>query len=69
MHFKKPRVKQSKIIFKIGDEELDYTDTYKYIGLGLSAHMNFVSGMERLTESASRALGMIISKYKATTYM
>ena len=31
--------------------------------------MNFESGMERLTESASRALGMIISKYKTTKYM
>ena len=69
IHFRKPRMKQSKCIFKLGDTTLNYADSYTYLGFELTPFMNFTTGMERLTESAGRALGAIISKYKSAKYM
>jgi hypothetical protein len=39
------------------------------VGLHITPHLNYNAGMELLADSASRALGLLVSKYKVMKYM
>lgn len=64
IHFRKPRVRQSTAVFKLGSDALQYVDTYKYLGVELTEHLDFSHTAEVLSKSAGRAQGAITAKYK-----
>ena len=69
IHFRKPNKRQSEYKFIIGNRNIQYTDTYKYLGLILDENLNFTPAIEALASSGQRALGSVISKYKCCKYM
>ena len=64
MHFRNARKKQSEFKFSFGNLTLQYTNTYKYLGLLLDQHLSFNDCIRTLADSGSRALGSVISKIK-----
>lgn len=64
MHFRKSRKNVTKFVFKIGKEVLKITDKYKYLGVVLHENLNFSCTTEVLANSAGRAFGSIMSKFK-----
>ena len=62
MHFRHARTKRSEFNFKIGDNRLETTDRYKYLGVMFHHLKDFKMNAERLAGAGTRALGGIISK-------
>ena len=52
--------------FKCGSHDIDIVSKYKYLGLWFSEHYDVSIMAKALSVSASRVLGVLISKYKAT---
>ena len=48
----------------IGGSELEYVDSYKYLGVWIDSNLNYKKCAECLYRSSSRALGAMISKIK-----
>ncbi len=65
MHFRKINQVQSETIFKYGDAELEKVTSYKYLGVILDENLAYSSCIKALSDSGGRALGAIISKFKA----
>ena len=64
IHFRNPSVSKANFVFKCGDSTLQIVDRYTYIGLLLSEHLDFEMAAKFVAQSASRALGLLISKCK-----
>ena len=64
IHFRNPSVSRTEFIFKCGDSALQVVDRYTYLGLLLSEHLDFELTAKYAAQSASRALGLLISKCK-----
>ena len=62
MHFRPSRSKRSEFQFKFGDNLLQITDTYKYLGVTFHDLKDFRDNANRLSEAGGRALGGVISK-------
>ena len=65
MHFRassKPRIEYQ---FKCGDLYLELVTQYKYLGVLLTKHLDYTAMTKMVAQSASRALGLLISKDKA----
>ena len=69
IHFRKTGTKETNYMFKWGQVPLEKVNCYKYLGLYLFSDMNFSKTARFLSESATRALGSLISKYKSTIFM
>ena len=69
IHFRKTGTKETNYMFKWGQVPLEKVNCYKYLGLYLFSDMNFSKTARFLSESATRALGSLISKYKSTKFM
>ena len=69
IHFRRQKQPQSKYKFILSGQPLEYVKSYKYLGLEITCHLNYMSGIELLSDSASRALGMLRSRYKSLKYM
>ena len=69
IHFRKTGRKETNYMFKWGQVPLEKVNCYKYLGLYLFSDMNFSKTARFLSESATRALGSLISKYKSTKFM
>ena len=54
--------KRSEFLFKCGETGLEYCNRYKYLGLWLDEHLDFNFAVNQISNSASRALGLLISK-------
>jgi hypothetical protein len=65
MHFRKQNTNRSNFKFKVGSLELKYCEIYTYLGVLFQENLNFQVNANLLAESAGRALGSIISKYKS----
>lgn len=65
IHFRRPASQRSNFVFSCGDIHLDYTHQYKYLGLILNEHLDFNITAKAVAQSASRALGLLIAKFKA----
>ena len=48
---------------------INYTDKYKYLGIYFSEFLSFEENAEILSESAGKALGVIVSKLKRNNFM
>jgi hypothetical protein len=56
---------RSTFNFTCGDMVLDTVESYHYLGVLLTEHMNYNTMMKSAVKSASRALGLLVSKFKA----
>jgi hypothetical protein len=63
MHSRNASVHQSPHIFCCGTHNLDYTNSYKYLGLWLDEHLTMDKAVKELSKSASRALGALFGKF------
>lgn len=64
MHFRKQSVDITNFVFKMGDNALEMVSNYKYLGCTISDQMDFTVTSNQLSNSAGRALGMLINKCK-----
>ena len=69
MHFRPPRRQRSARQFKVGDIELDYVKSYRYLGTYFCEFLKFEKNAEELGKASGRALGVLIHKYKSGGYM
>ncbi|XP_050415446.1 uncharacterized protein LOC126829542 isoform X2 [Patella vulgata] len=63
VHFRPSTWQVSERIFTIGNLNIDYCESYKYLGLWLDGHLNFNLCVNELSKSASRALAALCSKH------
>ena len=63
IHFRKTRKKQTKYMFKFGNNSLAMVSKYKYLGIILDEHLTYKECATTLADSAGRALGSVISKF------
>ena len=64
IHFRKKTEQQSNYSFMFESMSLNYVPSYKYLGFVFHEFMSFAEGKKALSDSASRALGAILSKMK-----
>ena len=62
MHFRTDRRKRSELQFQIGDNTLELTEKYKYLGVIFTEKNDVTLNAENLTRNGGRALGYVISK-------
>ena len=62
IHFRTASVNRSNFEFKYGDKNIEYTSSYKYLGLWLQEHLNLNKTVSELSKSASRALSALYTK-------
>ena len=65
VHFRNPSKTKSNFAFKANDETIEYASHYKYLGLVLSEHLDYALTAKVVSQSANRALGLLIAKTKA----
>ena len=63
VHFRNPVARQTDRIFKCGNSILKIVDSYTYLGVLLTEHLDFKLTAKFVAQSASRALGLLIAKY------
>ena len=56
---------ESKQKFYFGEKEINLSKSYKYLGVILDEHLTFQECIKSLSDSASRALGLIITTCKS----
>ena len=62
VHFRTGRRRRSDFQFKVGDNVLETTDRYKYLGVIFTDKRNFNDSADNLAKAGGRALGAVISK-------
>ena len=62
MHFRNKGKSRSKYLFKVKGYVLEYTDTYKYLGIFINDFLDFSYTADTLAQAGSRALGSVIQK-------
>ena len=65
MHFRTPSASKTECLFLCGDSHLELVTQYTYLGVLFTGHLNFMLMSKIAAQSASRALGLLISKDKA----
>ena len=65
IHFRKVRAKCTEIEFKLNGSTIEKVKSYRYLGIYFDEHLKFDICIKTLAESAGRALGSIISKFKS----
>ena len=65
VHFRPLSIAKSNFIFTCGENILLYTDKYVYLGLTLTDHLDYNVTAKIVAQSAGRALGLLIAKYKS----
>jgi hypothetical protein len=63
VHFRNPSVQRSNFIFTCSNSNIEYVESYKYLGLWFDEHMNMNKAVRELAKSASRALGALYGKF------
>ena len=64
LHFRNRQNPQTLFKFTYNQNELLKVSNYKYLGFFLHEHLDFEFNAFKLSESASRALGSLLSKFK-----
>jgi hypothetical protein len=62
IHFRKGRAQRTDFTFRIGDNELETVEAYKYLGVIFHEKHDFSNNCDALAKGAGRALGSIINK-------
>ena len=63
VHFRPNSMGRCQANFTCGDQTLDVTDTYKYLGLWFHEHLDMKFAINDLAKSASRALSALYTKF------
>ena len=64
MHFRPRSIKQTVSILGCGNNEMELLKQYKYLGLIFTEFLDLLTMAKTVAKSASRALGLLISKDK-----
>ena len=64
VHFRPKNLKRTNFEFKYGHSTLNIVGIYKYLGVYMDEHLTYSDCINALSESAGRALGGIIGKFK-----
>ena len=64
IHFRHKRKTLSNFIFHLGCKTIDYAHDYKYLGHFLNEFLDTDESIQRVYDSANRALGVLIAKAK-----
>ena len=64
MHFRALSQQRTEYIFKCGSSSIDLIYQYKYLGVLFTEHLDFMQMAKIVAQSASRSLGLLISKDK-----
>lgn len=62
VHFRGPSVSRSEFKFVCGDKDIEYSTSYRYLGLWFNEFMNMKQTVTELVKSASRALSALYTK-------
>ena len=65
VHFRAKSNAVTDTCFNICDKNIQVTNQYVYLGLLLTEHLDYKMMAKHVSKSASRALGLVISKFKA----
>ena len=65
IHFRPKSVPQIDVQFNCGSHNLDISDRYTYLGLALNEFLDYNVTAKAVAQSASRALGLLIAKFKS----
>ena len=65
MHFRALSQQRTENIFKCGSSSIDLIHQYKYLAVLFTEHLDLMQMAKMVEQSASRALGLLISKYKS----
>ena len=66
VHFRPPSFDRTEYCFKYGAQVINVVLQYKYLGLILSEHLDYQITATMVAKSASRALGLLFAKFKAS---
>ena len=64
-HFRPSKIEKTKYVFKFGNNIMDITEKYTYLGIMLTEHLDYNLMAKVVAQSASRALGLLITKCKS----
>ncbi len=65
VHYRSEKDNRSNFNFKFGEKQVEYVNSYKYLGLWFEEHLNLIEMTKPLASSAHRALGSLIAKFHA----
>ena len=65
MHFRTPSVVRTDYIFTCGESRIEIVDKYRYLGILLNDTLDYDITGKYISQSATRALGLLISKFRA----
>ena len=65
MHFRTPSIVRTDYIFTCGESQIEIVDKYRYLGILLNDTLDYDITAKYITQSATRALGLLISKFRA----
>ena len=69
VHFRAVSCPRTEVTFHCGSDIIRNTDRYVYLGLTLTEHLDYNVTAKSVAQSASRALGFLIAKYKSIAGM
>ena len=69
MHFRKKSKQRTTFSYTLGASTLSIVDTYKYLGIVLNEYLDYTVTADVLANSAGRALGAVINKFKCLKNM
>ena len=64
VHFRNKSVRATRYPFKCDEKCIGMTSKYKYLGLWFNEHLDMSDSAKEIAKSATRALGVIIAKFK-----
>ena len=69
LHTRNPQKPRCSKSVYCGNEKLNYTSTYKYLGYYLNQHLSHSNTIETLTSSAQRSIGRVVQLFKGLKNM
>jgi len=64
VHFRPCSVERSNYVFVCGQTAIEYASKYMYLGILLTEHLDFSLTAKCVAQSAGRALGLLIAKFR-----
>ena len=65
VHFRPSTMQRSNYNFTCDSNDINYVDSYKYLGIWFNEHITWCKAVRDLSKSPSRAPGFITAKYYA----
>ena len=64
VHFRSPKKEICRFSFSCCGNDTEYTDSYKYLGIEFTEHLNWIKLIDNVAISANRAANYLIAKAK-----